>query len=123
MIIWGGMDSIQASGFHADGGRFNPATNTWTTLSATGAPSARGAHSAIWTGTEMIIWGGARGGDLRSGSRWSPMTGTWKTVSDFNAPDSRRFQVAVWTGAEMLMWGGIKGGNSLATGGVLVPNP
>ena len=123
MIIWGGMDSIFTSGFHDDGGRFNPATNTWTNLPATGAPSARSAHSAVWTGAEMIIWGGASAGDLRSGSRWSPITGTWHTVSDFNAPDSRRFHVAAWTGTEMIMWGGIRGGTSLATGGALVPSP
>jgi N-acetylneuraminic acid mutarotase len=122
MIVWGGMDSFQGSGFQADGGRFNPATNTWIRLPATGAPSARSAHSAIWTGAEMIIWSGAAGGDLRSGSRWSPTTGTWQTVSDFNAPGPRRFQVAAWTGAEMIVWGGIQGETNLATGGALVPN-
>lgn len=123
MVIWGGMDSIQASGFHADGGRFKPSTNTWTSLPATGAPIARGAHSAVWTGAEMIIWGGASGGDLQSGARWKPTNGTWKTVTDFNAPGARRFAVAAWTGTEMIVWGGIAGGTTLATGGVLAPSP
>src|SRR5262249_9027829 len=89
-------------GFHADGGRFDPATNTWTALPASGAPSARGAHSAVWTGTEMIIWGGAAGADIGSGSRWNPTTGTWRPVSDFNAPFARRFYVAAWTGTEAI---------------------
>jgi N-acetylneuraminic acid mutarotase len=122
MVIWGGMDSIFADGFHADGGRFNPATNTWTDLPSTGAPSPRGAHSAVWTGTEMIIWGGASGADMGSGSRWNPTTGAWHPVSDFNSPSARRFHVAAWTGTDMTMWGGISGGATLATGGVLVPS-
>ena len=31
---------------------------TWTATSTTNAPSARAGHSAVWTGTEMIVWGG-----------------------------------------------------------------
>ena len=41
------------------GGRYNPSTDTWTATS-TGAnvPAAREVHTAVWTGTEMIVWGG-----------------------------------------------------------------
>jgi hypothetical protein len=91
-------------------------------LPATGAPSARGAHSAVWTGAEMIIWGGASAGELRSGSRWNPTNGTWRTVGDFNAPSARRFHVAAWTGAEMIVWGGAQGASGFANGGTLAPN-
>jgi hypothetical protein len=43
------------------GGRYNPSTNTWATTITTGAPSARGDHTAVWEdlGNLMIIWGGA----------------------------------------------------------------
>lgn len=34
-------------------------------------PLARGAHSAVWTGTEMIIWGGFAGDHLDSGARYT----------------------------------------------------
>jgi hypothetical protein len=46
----------------------------WTPIAATGAPSARAYHTAIWTGTEMLIWGGSAGGDVAdsSGGRYVP---------------------------------------------------
>lgn len=32
--------------------------DTWTATTSTGAPAPRGFHSAVWTGAEMIVWGG-----------------------------------------------------------------
>src|SRR5207249_6601188 len=32
--------------------------DTWTGTSVTNAPTARSVHTAVWTGTEMIVWGG-----------------------------------------------------------------
>jgi hypothetical protein len=34
------------------------AQETWTATSTTDAPSARSAHTAVWTGSKMIVWGG-----------------------------------------------------------------
>ena len=43
----------------SDGG--NGCTDdTWTPTSTTNAPDRRQSHTAVWTGTEMIIWGGTR---------------------------------------------------------------
>ena len=59
MIVWGGYTS---NGNRVnDGGRYNPASNTWTSVSLTNAPAARNSHTAVWTGTEMLIWGGYNG--------------------------------------------------------------
>src|SRR5437667_7515711 len=33
----------------------------WTPTSTTNAPSGRDVHTAIWTGSEMIVWGGGNG--------------------------------------------------------------
>ena len=35
--------------------------DTWTPTSTTNAPTARNQHSAVWTGSEMIVWGGGGG--------------------------------------------------------------
>ena len=32
--------------------------DTWTPTNLTGAPDARVSHTAVWTGSEMIVWGG-----------------------------------------------------------------
>ena len=55
MIVWGGVSN---GGYSNTGGRYNPSTDSWTATSTTNAPISRYYHSAIWTGSEMIIWGG-----------------------------------------------------------------
>ena len=40
------------------GGRYDPGTDSWTATSTTNAPTARYAPTAVWTGSEMIVWGG-----------------------------------------------------------------
>ena len=54
------------------GGRYDPNMDTWTATSTTNAPNARWDHTAVWTGSEMIIWGGYIGGvnRLQDGGRY-----------------------------------------------------
>jgi hypothetical protein len=84
MIIWGG--SSTAGGGVNTGARYNPATDSWTTISATDAPYRRNSHTAVWTGTEMIVWGGCSTTGhvcgLNSGGRYNPLTDTWRQSDD-----------------------------------------
>ena len=57
MIIWGGEIYPITVDF-GTGGRYNPSTDTWTRTSTIGAPAPRALHAAVWTGSEMIVWGG-----------------------------------------------------------------
>ena len=84
--------------------------NTWTAISTDGAPTAREHHAAIWTGTEMIIWGGVgqSGEYLDTGARYDPATDTWAPISAVNAPVPIAYPGAVWTGTEMIIWGGYR---------------
>src|SRR5262249_43954190 len=43
------------------GGRYNPGMDNWTATSTTDAPDGRYQHTAVWTGSEMIVWGGLGG--------------------------------------------------------------
>ncbi len=54
MILWGGS----TGSFFNDGVRYSQAVDCWMTMTAVGAPSRRAEHTAIWTGKEMLIWGG-----------------------------------------------------------------
>ena len=58
MIIWGGRDGDL---FWNTGGRDNPSTNAWIRVSTDKAPAARESHTAVWTGSEMIVCGGFDG--------------------------------------------------------------
>jgi hypothetical protein len=93
--------------------------DTWTPTSTTNAPTGRAYHSAVWTGTEMIVWGGGNSSafTLNTGGKYNPSTDTWTATSTTNAPSARRLHTAVWNGSEMIAWGGSDGMNLLNTGG------
>lgn len=58
--------------------------DTWSTTSgAANVPSPRSDHTAVWTGAEMIIWGGTNGTNFfNTGGRYSPSTDTWSPDLD-----------------------------------------
>ena len=111
MIIWGGVccDCGGPCIFRNTGGRYNPGTDSWTATSLAGsAPSARNVPTAVWTGSEMTVWGGrdSNGSYLDTGGRYNPSTNSWTATSTTNAPTGRHYHTAVWTGSEMIVWGG-----------------
>jgi hypothetical protein len=85
----------------------------------TNAPSERVFHTAIWDGSEMIVWGGI--GNLNTGGRYNPVTNSWTATHIGGAPSPRANHTAVWTGSEMVVWGGAQAdvnvSTSLDTGG------
>jgi N-acetylneuraminic acid mutarotase len=91
--------------------------NTWSATSLAGAPSVRNQHTAVWTGTEMIVWGGFNFVATNTGARYSPSTDSWTATSDSNAPPGRVDHTAVWTGSEMIIWSGSDGAGLVNTGG------
>jgi hypothetical protein len=116
MIVWGGNDlTFFGEGTRFDtGGVYDPAANTWTSTSTVDAPSGRDQHSAIWTGTEMVVWGGQTGPpftpfDIDTGGRFDPRADVWVSTSTTGAPSARRDHTVVWTGSDMLVWGGLSG--------------
>ena len=87
-----------------------PCTDNWTATSTSNAPSGGADLAAVWTGSEMIVWGGAGdSGDLNTGGRYNPSTDSWTATSTTNAPSGRQRHTAVWTGSEMIVWGGFSG--------------
>ena len=120
MIVRGGY----SGGSHVNtGARYNPSSNSWTPTTTTNAPDGRLAHAAVWTGSEMIVWGGYSGTQdrfLNTGGRYDPSTNHWSATSTVNAPSPREVSQAtgaVWTGTEMIVWGGYDGTFALNTGG------
>ncbi len=92
-------------------------------MSSTNAPEARYIHVLVWTGTEVIAWGGWNGTSyVNTGGRYNPTKDTWTTMTTTNAPTARAAQPSIWTGEEMIIWGGsIAGNTTLNTGGKYNP--
>jgi hypothetical protein len=117
MIVWGGENEGGVP-FLNTGGRYNPNTNSWTATTITNAPDARRYHTAVWNGSEMIVWGGDASPVTNTGARYSPATDSWTPTTTTDAPTARFWQTAMWTGTEMIVWGGADAaGRGLATGG------
>ena len=50
---------VTTSAAQADtSGRYLAASNSWRATSLSNAPSPRWFHAAVWTGSEMLVWGG-----------------------------------------------------------------
>jgi hypothetical protein len=89
----------------------------WSELPS--APIApRDGPSGVWTGSEMIIWGGtileSEGPDgvvfahVSDGAAFDPTGQRWRSIAP--APiQPRTMPYAAWTGTEMLVWGGYGG--------------
>ena len=75
-----------------------------------GPLSARDGQASVWTGRELLVWGGAapRGAGsagLSDGAAYNPSTRTWSRVPP--SPLAPRLgATAVWMGTEAMFWGG-----------------
>lgn len=120
MIVWGGFlesGATQTGALYVpDVPNSSPPIGGWLATTVTAAPAARTGHSAVWTGSEMLIWGGnGSGGALSSGGAYTPPTGalvpgvegSWTSLATSGAPAARRGHTAVWTGSKMVVWGGL----------------
>lgn len=95
---------------------------SWQPLTASGAPSPRTLHTAIWTGDEMIVWGGRDATSVfQDGARYDPARAAWAAISTVGAPTARHSHTAVWTGDRMIVWGGYGEETYEPAGGVYDP--
>jgi N-acetylneuraminic acid mutarotase len=114
MIVWGGEQLPGGTPLNT-GARFNPVSASWTTVPSLNAPTPRSGHAAVWTGSEMFVWGGVLSGP-DAGGRYDPSANQWRSMSTNGVPTSRRGLVAVWDGFEMVAWGGIDASDSVLSG-------
>ena len=145
LIVWGGrrgtwqqsnssMDSraYEKPALLTTAWTYDPTTNSATEFSGPGDFEPRLRATSVWTGREMIIWGGARDGGrqqygqtLSDGVSFHPGTKSWTSLP---APPTeeragRYGHFAVWTGSEMIIWGGTRMGPSRNQGGNYLPKP
>src|SRR5437868_2043246 len=146
MIVWGGGGGQGDGDYFNTGGRYNPSTDSWEATNTSNVPTGRDEHTVVWTGSEMIVWGGDAGFAFATGEKQSaraegstatptptatatpieshgtggiyhPSTDNWTDTSTSNAPSARGKHTVIWTGAEMIVWGGFDGIVQLNSGG------
>ncbi|MEZ4849593.1 MAG: hypothetical protein R3B93_13435 [Bacteroidia bacterium] len=69
-------------------------------MSTSNSPSTRYLHSSVWTGTDLIIWGGyPLGGPLGEGKSYNLATDTWAVSPVQRLSESIfTFHSTTWTG-------------------------
>ncbi|HEX6699611.1 MAG TPA: hypothetical protein VF101_02680 [Gaiellaceae bacterium] len=114
--VWDGREvlvlTVGGAAFALD-----PAANRWRRLAR--MPSPRVGGVAFWTGSRLLVWGGARG----PGLAYDPSANRWSTFA--RGPLAPRSQpAAAWTGRSLLVWGGqpLEAGKPLADGAAFTPS-
>nr|MBA2497091.1 hypothetical protein [Acidimicrobiia bacterium] len=71
----------------------------WRPMAAA-AIEPRFQHLQVWTGTEVVVFGGYGddGEPIGGGAAYNPTAGTWRTIAD----PPLRLTIADWTGSEVL---------------------
>lgn len=111
MIIWGGEFNER---YLNDGAFLNLKTLEWRRVMMPG-PEHRSRHTAVWTGEEMLIFGGEISIDdyaVDIGAYSLPAGdggGSWRDVQGEYFPLKVKNHSAVWTGKAMIVWGGQTG--------------
>jgi Galactose oxidase, central domain len=97
-----------------------PGSAAWTRLPK--APIApRSEYAAVWTGKEMLIWGGYSNTTLYGdGAAYDPATRIWTKIAA-GPLVGRALPVTVWTGKDMLIFGGAGNSGAYSDGAAYDP--
>lgn len=108
LLIWGGYVYDGRERPLDDGAAYDPITDSWRTLPP--APIAGRAYpAAVWTGKELVIWGGSDAGRLLGdGAAYNPASDTWRLLPDAPIGPAMKSGV-VWTGTDLVIAGGLNG--------------
>ena len=111
MIVWGGATNQRRP--VNDAAAYNPRRDRWRELPEPPIDAAAFAVG-VWTGDEVIVWGGSKQGGLApgdAGAAYDPGTNRWRRIAE-SPLDARTFAGSVWTGRELVIWGGRGVGNA-----------
>ena len=107
--VWTGTEAIflDATGdAELSGVAYDQASAAWRPIATAPIPPRSGAVQ-VWTGAEMIVWGGGRprSATPKQGAAYDPAADTWRRIAD--APIGLNLASGMWTGEEMLVFGSL----------------
>ncbi len=106
-FVWGGHSDGAAHEVFSDGAAYSFDDATWRSVSNS-ALGARQEAVTVWTGTHVVVWGGAGSETAPAyfydGAAWDPETDTWTPYEQF-AGALASTTAAVWTGDEAVLVG------------------
>lgn len=111
LLVWSGIGADPRQGPRQDGAAYDPVTDAWRTLGRAGAPTGRAGAVGAWSGTELLVYGGANeegdtGGPFARGGRYAPAADAWTTFGPLAGEQGRVDHGGAWTGDRLCVWGG-----------------
>jgi hypothetical protein len=110
---------------YGDGALYDPVADRWTPVSQSGAPVARYGHLMAWTGSRVLVWGGAHyvtrsdgeisNANLTDGALYDPAANTWTPTA--TAPSLGKFAVpiAAWSSGLLYLRDGFNPNSAVYT--------
>lgn len=107
VFVWGGRDPL-LDVLLSDGAVYDAPSDSWEALPIDNAPDGRLWPSAVWTGTQVIVWGGELGDahQTKTGAMYDPALGAWEAMGVTGAPPRNKRMTTAWSGGTMLVFGG-----------------
>jgi hypothetical protein len=109
LLVWGGReldpDDRAASRYPRQGAAYDPGHDRWRPMAEAPIPG-RSRAAAVWTGTELVVWGGSnRSGARGDGAAYDPATDRWRAIADAPEVGGIGDAEGIWTGTELVVWG------------------
>lgn len=112
--VWTGTDLLFVGGLVieryqpvVDGAAYRPSTGRWRPIASRPTPGR--IFTGVWTGREMIVWGGAGiainpSDPLSNGDAYNPATDSWRPIAANPFTFPALPPMAAWTGSRVLLW-------------------
>ena len=83
VLIWWGRRNMETHWpAYGDGALYDVEGDSWKSISYIKSPSPRAFSSGVWTGNQLIIWGGSdETSVLSDGSSYDPYVDSWSPIS------------------------------------------
>ncbi len=116
LFAWGGTGDpteFQVEGISRRAALYDPVARSWR-LTSEAPITPRSNPTTVWTGTEVLVWGGLDSSRhvVNDGAAYDPATDTWRKLPRADAPGTgtrrpgvrQTMQAAVWTGNQLAVF-------------------